>query len=230
MPSVDVRSLSVADRYAYQAYYTLNDAGAQISTFVISSVRSLISSSSIEEVFGSQHSITTSVFHYVSSELAARQFGYNLLSVQIVNVELQDPHVKRASNAIMQAFYSRIAAQHVADSERARRVILAEARAEAERLAGVGLAQSRHALAGMMATLVELTDDLEQGDLRSGYTSELLRFAQFYTTLSTVSEANPDPTLIFPLGMDAISQLRRRVREVIEQDKFAHENVRDIYR
>ena len=127
-----------------EAFYELDDAEAQIVSFVLNVVRTEGAKLSLEQLYTAKAHVELAV----KAELEERMWSYGY---EIVNVLVDEPQpsqdVQNAFNRVIAAQREMEAAKNEAEAQRIRLVGVAEAEKTSKRLQGEGIAAQRLAIA-----------------------------------------------------------------------------------
>lgn len=138
---------------ASDAWYKLQNASGQISTWVLNTIRAIAASMTLEDLFKDRDHLVTQVENALSEKLA--EFGYVLEAV-LVDQPSVSHDVQASFNRVVAAKREREAAEQEAEAQRIKTVRQAEAEAEAQRARAKGLADSRKLLAeGLRESLAD---------------------------------------------------------------------------
>lgn len=145
--------IRVEPQQAMDAWYKLQNASGQISTWVLNTIRAIAASMTLEDLFKDRDHLVTQVEKALSEKLA--EFGYVLEAV-LVDQPSVSSDVQSSFNRVVAAKREREAAEQEAEAMRIKTVRQAEAEAEAQRARAKGLADSRKLLAeGLRDSLAE---------------------------------------------------------------------------
>src|SRR5687768_10240270 len=127
----------------YDAFYKLDDATRQITSFVFDVVRARVPKIKLDDVFEKKDEIAD----IVKSELAQVMdgFGYGILKALVTDIE-PDARVKESMNEINAAQRMRVAATEKGEADRILKVKAAEGDAQSKALQGRGIADQRQAI------------------------------------------------------------------------------------
>lgn len=142
-------NLTVAVQYfvlpdkVYDAFYRLEDAHRQITSYVFDVVRAQVPKISLDDVFARKDDIA----EVVKVELAhvMEGFGYGILKALVTDID-PDSRVKQAMNEINHAQRMRVAATEKGEADRILKVKHAEGEAQSKALQGRGIAEQRAAI------------------------------------------------------------------------------------
>ena len=120
----------------YEAFYKLDDATRQITSFVFDVVRARVPKIKLDDVFEKKDEIAD----IVQSELAQvmQGFGYGILKALVTDIE-PDSRVKASMNEINAAQRMRVAATEKGEADRILKVKAAEGDAQSKALQGGAL-------------------------------------------------------------------------------------------
>lgn len=205
-------SLNVATQYRVNeqnvtdAYYKLMRPEAQIKSYIEDALRSSVPKLTLDELFEKKDEIALEVQHQVAEEMST--YGYLIVKTLITKVE-PDAEVKQSMNEINAAQRKRVAAQELANADKIKIVIAAEAEAEKDRLHGVGIAQQRKAIVDGLAESIQELKDANAGMTEEQIMSILLT-NQYLDTLNTFA-AKGNQTLFLPNHPEGIEDIRTQI-------------------
>ncbi|OIT37143.1 hypersensitive-induced response protein 1 [Nicotiana attenuata] len=128
---------------ATDAFYKLSNTRSQIQAYVFDVIRASVPKLNLDDVFEQKNQIAKAVEDELEKAMSA--YGYEIVQTLIVDIE-PDEHVKRAMNEINAAARMRVAANEKAEAEKIVQIKRAEGDAEANYLAGLGVARQRQAI------------------------------------------------------------------------------------
>ena len=205
-------TLNVATQYRVNeqnvtdAYYKLMRPEAQIKSYIEDALRSSVPKLTLDELFEKKDEIALEVQHQVAEEMST--YGYLIVKTLITKVE-PDAEVKQSMNEINAAQRKRVAAQELANADKIKIVIAAEAEAEKDRLHGVGIAQQRKAIVDGLAESIQELKDANAGMTEEQIMSILLT-NQYLDTLNTFA-AKGNQTLFLPNHPEGIEDIRTQI-------------------
>lgn len=145
--------IRVTPERASHAWYKLQNPSAQISTWVLNTIRAIAASMTLEDLFKDRDYLVTQVEKALSAKL--EEFGYVLEAV-LVDQPTVSGDVQASFNRVVAAKREREAAEQEAEAMRIKTVRQAEAEADAQRARAKGLADSRKLLAeGLRESLAD---------------------------------------------------------------------------
>jgi regulator of protease activity HflC (stomatin/prohibitin superfamily) len=195
----------------YEAFYRLDDAGAQIRSFVFDVVRARVPRIGIDDVFEKKDEIADAV----KSELAEvmGDFGYGIVKALVTDID-PDAKVKEAMNEINAAQRLRVAATERGEAEKILRVKAAEADAEAKALAGKGIAEQRKAIVeGLRESVDEFQRSIPGASAQD--VMNLVLMTQYFDTLKDVGASSQTNTILMPHSPGALSDLSAQLRDAM---------------
>lgn len=196
----------VVDEHAVvEAYYRLSDPEEQIRSYVFDTVRSALSSLTLDTAFESKDDIATTVEERLSRSMA--EYGFRIVNTLVTDIS-PDPRVRDSMNSINAAQRERDAAQSLAEADKIKRVTQAQAEAEARRLQGEGVAAQRKAIAMGIAEQYEM---LRAAGIEN--TAEhLLLMTQYFDTLQDIARSGRSNVLMLPNNPGALGDLSREIQ------------------
>eukprot|EP00923_Selenidium_pygospionis_P049178 GHVN01084674.1.p1 GENE.GHVN01084674.1~~GHVN01084674.1.p1 ORF type:complete len:280 (+),score=44.99 GHVN01084674.1:116-955(+) len=146
----------VIEDKAVESFYTLDNALAQLQSYVFDVIRSHVPQMTLDLVFESKDSIATAVLSHLQEEMEA--YGYAILHTLIIDI-IPAEHVKRSMNSINAEKRLRKAAEEKAEAQKLTVVKAAEAESEYQYLQGLGIARQRHVIIkGMGDSVANFSD------------------------------------------------------------------------
>ncbi len=204
------------------AFYKLQDADTQITSYVYDVVRARVPKVKLDDVFETKDDIAQAV--KLELEQIMDDFGYGIVKTLVTDID-PDAKVKQSMNQINAAQRLRVAAVEEAEAEKIRVVKAAEADAESKALQGKGIADQRTAIVnGLQESVTDFKQSVE--GTSSQDVMNLVLMTQYFDTLKDVgSSANTNTIMIphSPAGMNDISeQLRTAMITANEVSKKSH--------
>ncbi|HGA4313738.1 SPFH domain-containing protein [Streptococcus agalactiae] len=210
-------TLNIATQYRVNennvtdAYYKLIKPEAQIKSYIEDALRSSVPKLTLDELFEKKDEIALEVQHQVAEEMST--YGYIIVKTLITKVE-PDAEVKQSMNEINAAQRKRVAAQELANADKIKIVIAAEAEAEKDRLHGVGIAQQRKAIVdGLADSIQELKD--ANVTLTEEQIMSILLTNQYLDTLNTFA-INGNQTIFLPNNPEGVEDIRTQVLSALK--------------
>ncbi|HEY5920570.1 MAG TPA: SPFH domain-containing protein [Kofleriaceae bacterium] len=140
--TVSVQYFVLPDK-VYDAFYRLEDARRQITSYVFDVVRAQVPKITLDDVFAKKDDIAEVVKVELSHVMEG--FGYGILKALVTDIE-PDARVKEAMNEINHAQRMRVAATEKGEADRILKVKHAEGDAQSKALQGKGIADQRAAI------------------------------------------------------------------------------------
>jgi regulator of protease activity HflC (stomatin/prohibitin superfamily) len=200
----------------YDAFYKLDDATRQITSFVFDVVRARVPKIKLDDVFEKKDEIAD----IVKSELAQvmEGFGYGILKALVTDIE-PDARVKESMNEINAAQRMRVAATERGEAERILKVKAAEGDAQSKALQGKGIADQRQAI---VAGLRDSVDEFRKSV--SGTTAKdvmnLVLMTQYFDMLKEIGASSRSNAILIPHSPGNLATLTEQLRNaVIEADQ-----------
>jgi len=194
---------------AYEAYYKLSDVEGQVTALVADVVRSEVPKLTLDQAFESKEEVATALKTSLAEHMD--DFGYRILSVQILDVE-PEASVKAAMNKINAAQRLQAAAQSEAEAEKIKVVKAAEAEAEKMKLEGKGIADQRHAIIAGLKSSVEEFQQAIQGSNPSDVMN-MIMMTQYFDTLKSIGDESR--VILLPHSPGGMSDLQSQIRSAI---------------
>ncbi|GAA1999981.1 SPFH domain-containing protein [Brevibacterium samyangense] len=215
-----VNEANVAD-----AYYRLANPEEQIRSYVFDTVRSALSTLTLDRAFESKDDIGRSVEERLSQSMGA--YGFRIVNTLVTDIA-PDPRVRDSMNSINAAQRDREAAQALAEADKIKRVTQAEAEAESKRLQGVGIAAQRKAIAIGIAEQFEM---LKAAGINET-AEQLLLMTQYFDTMQDVARNGRSNVLFLPSNPGSIGDLSTEIRNALlatqEADHARRESEEEI--
>jgi len=207
---VSVQYFVLPDR-VYQAFYSLNNAHAQITSFVFDVVRAEVPKIILDDVFERKDDIAIAVKKELTDVMD--DFGYGILKALVTDID-PDAKVKEAMNEINAAQRLRHAATEKGEAEKILKVKQAEAEAESKALQGKGIADQRKAI---IHGLRESVDEFQKGI--AGSTAQdvmnLVLVTQYFDTMKEVAANSQTNTIMIPHNPGSIAAISEEIRNAI---------------
>ena len=188
---VSVQFKVIKDK-VYDAFYKLDYAHDQITSYVFDVVRAEVPKMKLDDVFVKKDDIAIAV----KSELnqAMMDYGYDIIKTLVTDID-PDSQVKEAMNRINASEREKIAAQFEGDAARILIVEKAKAEAESKRLQGQGIADQRREIARGLEESVEV---LNKVGINSQEASALIVVTQHYDTLQSIGQETNSNLILLP--------------------------------
>ena len=200
----------------YDAFYKLDDAKRQITSFVFDVVRARVPKIKLDDVFEKKDEIAD----IVKSELAQVMdgFGYGILKALVTDID-PDSKVKESMNEINAAQRMRLAASEKGEADRILKVKAAEGDAQSKALQGRGISDQRKAI---VAGLRESVDEFQRSV--PGTTAKdvmnLVLMTQYFDMLKEIGASSRTNAILIPHSPGHLTTLTEQMRNaMIEADQ-----------
>lgn len=185
----------------YDAFYKLDYAHDQITSYVFDVVRAEVPKMKLDDVFVKKDDIAIAVKTELNDAMS--DYGYDIIKTLVTDID-PDAQVKAAMNRINASEREKIAAQFEGDAARILIVERAKAEAESKRLQGQGIADQRREIA---RGLEESVDVLNRVGINSQEASALIVVTQHYDTLQSIGEHVNSNLILLPNSPQAGSDM-----------------------
>lgn len=199
----------------YDAFYKLDDATRQITSFVFDVVRARVPKIKLDDVFEKKDEIADSV----KSELAQVMdgFGYGILKALVTDIE-PDERVRDSMNEINAAQRMRVAATEKGEADRILKVKAAEGEAQSKALQGRGIADQRQAIvAGLRDSVDEFRKSVPGTTAKD--VMNLVLMTQYFDMLKEIGASSRTNAILIPHSPGYLTSLSEQMRNaMIEAD------------
>jgi regulator of protease activity HflC (stomatin/prohibitin superfamily) len=200
----------------YDAFYKLDDATRQITSFVFDVVRARVPKIKLDDVFEKKDEIAD----IVKSELAQVMdgFGYGILKALVTDIE-PDPRVKESMNEINAAQRLRVAATEKGEADRILKVKAAEGDAQSKALQGRGIADQRKAIVeGLRDSVDEFRRSVPGTTAKD--VMNLVLMTQYFDMLKEIGASSRTNAILIPHSPGNLASLTEQMRAaMIEADQ-----------
>ena len=176
----------------YDAFYKLDFAHDQITSYVFDVVRAEVPKMKLDGVFVKKDDIAIAVKTELNE--AMMDYGYDIIKTLVTDID-PDSQVKEAMNRINASEREKIAAQFEGEAARILIVEKAKAEAESKRLQGQGIADQRREIARGLEESVEV---LNKVGINSQEASALIVVTQHYDTLQSIGQETNSNLILLP--------------------------------
>ncbi len=192
----------------YEAFYRLNNAEAQIQSYVFDVVRAQVPRLKLDDVFEKKEEIAEAVKAELTDVMD--DFGYGIQNVLVTDID-PDAKVKAAMNEINAAERECVAAEQKGEAEKILKVKSAEADAESMALAGKGIADQRLAIIeGLRESVTEFQEAIAGASAQD--VMNLILMTQYFDTLKEVGAASKTNTILIPHSPGHLTDLSNQIR------------------
>ena len=200
----------------YDAFYKLDNATGQITSFVFDVVRARVPKIKLDDLFEKKDEIADSV--KVELAQVMEDFGYGILKALVTDID-PDPKVKESMNEINAAQRMRVAATERGEADRILRVKAAEGDAQSKALQGRGIADQRQAI---IAGLRDSVDEFQRSV--PGTTAKdvmnLVLMTQYFDMLKEIGASSRTNAILIPHSPGNLTTLTEQMRTaMIEADQ-----------
>ena len=202
----------------YDAFYKLDDARRQITSYVFDVVRAQVPKIKLDDVFEKKDEIAD----IVKAELAQvmEGFGYGILKALVTDID-PDPKVKQSMNEINAAQRMRVAATEKGEADRILKVKAAEGDAQSKALQGRGIADQRQAIvAGLRDSVDEFRRSVPGTTAKD--VMNLVLMTQYFDTLKEIGASSRSNTILIPHSPGSLASLSEQIRNAMIE---AHQTV-----
>lgn len=226
-------NLTVAVQYfvlpdkTYDAFYRLEDAHRQITSYVFDVVRAQVPKIKLDDVFARKDDIAEVVKVELSHVMEG--FGYGILKALVTDID-PDARVKVAMNEINHAQRMRVAATEKGEADRILKVKHAEGDAQSKALQGKGIAEQR---AAIIAGLRDSVDDFRRtipGTTANDIMNVVL-MTQYFDVLRDIGASSHTNAVFVPHSPATIGSLTEQIRTaMMEANQVASPPEGDVAR
>jgi regulator of protease activity HflC (stomatin/prohibitin superfamily) len=195
----------------YDAFYKLDDANRQITSFVFDVVRAQVPRIRLDDVFEKKDDIA----NIVKSELAQvmEAFGYGILKALVTDID-PDSKVKESMNEINAAQRMRVAATERGEADRILRVKAAEGDAQSKALQGRGIADQRQAIvAGLRDSVDEFRKSVPGTTAKD--VMNLVLMTQYFDMLKEIGASSHTNAILIPHSPGNLATLTEQMRNAM---------------
>ena len=195
----------------YDAFYKLDDARRQITSYVFDVVRAQVPKIKLDDVFEKKDDIANIV--KAELEQVMEGFGYGILKALVTDID-PDANVKQSMNEINAAQRMRVAATEKGEAERIIKVKSAEGDAQSKALQGRGIADQRQAI---VAGLRDSVDEFQRSV--PGTTAKdvmnLVLMTQYFDTLKEIGASSRTNAILIPHSPGSLASLSEQIRNAM---------------
>jgi len=195
----------------YDAFYRLDNAARQITSYVFDVVRAQVPKIKLDDVFEKKDDIADIVKAELSQVMEG--FGYGILKALVTDID-PDPKVKQSMNEINAAQRMRVAATEKGEADRILKVKAAEGDAQSKALQGRGIADQRQAI---VAGLRDSVDEFRRSV--PGTTAQdvmnLVLMTQYFDTLKEIGASSRSNTILIPHSPGSLASLSEQIRNAM---------------
>ncbi len=219
--NVFVRMLVSVQYYAlpdkvYDAFYKLENANRQITSYVFDVVRAQVPKIRLDDVFEKKDDIA----NIVMSELAQvmEGFGYGILKALVTDID-PDAKVKESMNEINAAQRMRVAATERGEADRILKVKSAEGEAQSKALQGRGIADQRQAIvAGLRDSVDEFRKSVPGTTAKD--VMNLVLMTQYFDMLKEIGASTRTNAILIPHSPGNLTSLTEQMRNAMMESEL----------
>lgn len=200
----------------YDAFYRLEDANRQITSFVFDVVRARVPKIKLDDLFEKKDEIAD----IVKSELAEvmDDFGYGIIKALVTDID-PDARVKESMNEINAAQRMRVAATEKGEADRILKVKAAEGDAQSKALQGKGIADQRKAIVEGLRDSVDAFQRAVPGTTAKDVMN-LVLMTQYFDMLKEIGASSRSNAILIPHSPGNLATLTEQMRNaMIEADQ-----------
>lgn len=195
------------------AFYKLQNAEMQITSYVYDVVRARVPGTKLDDVFETKDDIAQAV--KVELQQIMDDFGYGIVKTLVTDID-PDANVKASMNLINAAQRQRVAAVEEAEAEKIRVVKAAEAEAESKALSGKGIADQRTAIVnGLKESVTDFQSDVQGTSAHD--VMNLVLMTQYFDTLKDVGLGSNSNTIMIPHSPSGMNDISAQMRDAMIQ-------------
>jgi len=187
------------------AVFDIVDPEAQMRAEVDNILRSTLPLMDLDEAYTAKDKMVADILHSVKAAMG--KFGYDILNVLITDI-VPEKSVLVAMNEINASRRQRVAATERGEADKVMKIKASEADAEAKRLAGVGMANMRSAIAqGFQDSMKFMTES----GMSNKDAMHMMIMTQYLDTLKEF--ANGKASIMVPHGPSAVKDIESQIRD-----------------
>lgn len=193
------------------AFYKLQNAQAQITSFVFDTVRARVPSMILDDLFEKKDDIAQAV--KTELDQVMDDFGYGIIKALVTDID-PDANVKTSMNEINAAQRLREAAVQQAEADKIRVVKAAEGEAESKALQGQGIANQRKAIIEGLKESVESFNSSIEGT-KAEDVMNLVLMTQYFDTIKDIGLSGKSNTILIPHSPGGMQDISTELRNAV---------------
>jgi regulator of protease activity HflC (stomatin/prohibitin superfamily) len=193
------------------AFYKLQNAQGQITSFVFDTVRARVPTIILDDLFEKKDDIAMAVKQELDTVMD--DFGYGIIKALVTDID-PDAKVKASMNEINAAQRLREAAIQQAEADKIRVVKAAEGEAESKALQGQGIANQRKAIIEGLKESVENFNSSINGT-NAQDVMNLVLMTQYFDTLKEIGMSGKGSTILMPHSPGGMGDISEQMRNAI---------------
>lgn len=197
----------VSKEKAYDAFYKLQNASKQVSSYVFDQVRSTVPKMTLDEVFEKKDTIATDVKANLTETMTS--FGYEIVQTLVTDITPSEK-VMHAMNEINTQKRLRVAAEEKGEADKILEIKKAEAESESKILQGKGIAGQRAAIVEGLKTSIAQFKESVPGANEADVMAMVLT-TQYFDTLKEIGQGNR--VILLPHSPSAVNDIGKQIRD-----------------
>ncbi|HEX8226693.1 MAG TPA: SPFH domain-containing protein [Candidatus Saccharimonadales bacterium] len=194
-----------------EAFYKLQDAPGQITSFVFDTVRARVPAIILDDLFEKKDDIAQAVKQELDTVMD--DFGYGIVKALVTDID-PDAKVKASMNEINAAQRLREAAIQQAEADKIRVVKAAEGEAESKALQGIGIANQRKAIIdGLKDSVANFNSSITGTNAQD--VMNLVLMTQYFDTLKEIGLSGKSNTILIPHSPGGMGDISEQMRNAI---------------
>lgn len=193
------------------AFYRLQNAQEQITSYVFDTVRARVPNVQLDQLFETKDDIAVAV--KAELDTIMDDFGYGIVKALVTDID-PDAKVKMSMNEINAAQRLREAAIQQAEADKIRVVKAAEGEAESKALQGQGIANQRKAIIeGLRESVKNFSNDVD--GVKSQDVMNLVMMTQYFDTIKELGMSGKNSTILIPHGPGGMQDMSEQIRNAM---------------
>lgn len=207
---VSVQYYVIPDKVV-DAFYRLQNAQSQITSFVFDTVRARVPSIILDDLFEKKDEIALAV--KTELDQVMDDFGYGIVKALVTDID-PDAKVKTSMNEINAAQRLRVAAVEQAEADKIRVVKAAEGEAESKALQGQGIANQRKAIIeGLKESVQNFSDNVSGAKAED--VMNLVLMTQYFDTIKDIGLSSKTNTILIPHSPGGMGDISEQMRNAV---------------
>lgn len=198
-----------------EAYYMCDSSVDCMRDYVLNSIRAKIPLYKLDALYVERGTISQQLKDEVDAIIST--YGIEIVSALISDID-PGAEITAAMNDVQKYQRLRVASVDAAETAKMKRVRAAEARCDARRLSGEGLAEQRKAIvAGLMQSIEDVQSEVR--DLTADDATNMLLMNQYYDTLQAIASNSKSSVMMLESngGLEKVAaQLRQGVTQMMK--------------
>lgn len=193
------------------AFYRLQNAQEQITSYVFDTVRARVPNVNLDQLFETKDDIANAV--KAELDTVMDDFGHGIVKALVTDID-PDAKVKQSMNEINAAQRLREAAIQQAEADKIRVVKAAEGEAESKALQGQGIANQRKAIIeGLRESVKNFSNDVD--GVKSQDVMNLVMMTQYFDTIKELGLSGKNSTILIPHGPGGMTDMADQIRNAM---------------